>query len=105
MMRSQKIAPDILNKGVHFNVGMIELRAAPNHNGGLVFKPVYSQFARKNPGSLDAAIKQANESLNSPEFRAWLMKHAEKGFEMAQSTGNPKALEFKFLLHALRRFK
>jgi hypothetical protein len=77
MMLSQKIAPDLLDKGLHFNVGKIELKA----------------------------VKEAFEALESPTFRDWLMKHAEKGFEMASQTGNAKALEFKFLIAALKRMQ
>jgi len=59
----------------------------------------------KNPKAYEAAVKQANKALESAEFRAWLAKHAEKGLEMAKDAGSAKALEFKFLLDALRRLQ
>lgn len=44
MMLSQKIAPDLLDKGVHFNVGKIELKAVPDHLGEVTFKPVLLEW-------------------------------------------------------------
>jgi|GEM_PF-6526698 len=103
MMHSQKIAPDLLDKGVHFNVGKIELRAAPDHLGGVTFKPVHPGMAAKNKDLYQKAVKEASEALQSLEFRNWLKKHAVKGFEMASQTGSAKALEFKFLIEALEK--
>jgi len=103
MMLSQKIAPDLLDKGVHFNVGKIELRAVPDHLGGVTFKPVHPGMATKYKDAYEKAVKEAFEALESSEFRNWLKKHAEKGFEMASQSGNAKALEFKFLIEALDR--
>ena len=85
---SQKIAPDLLDKGVHFNVGKIELRAVPNHAGGVSFKAVHpGMVAKKQFKSLySKALKDANNALHNSEFRGWLKKHAQKGFDMAGST-------------------
>ena len=105
LMKSQKIAPDLLDKGVHFNVGRIELRAVPNHTGRVSFKAVHPGMASKNVDAFGAAVRQAEEALSSPHFRHWLAKHAQKGFELASPSGNAKALEFKFLLRALGRIE
>lgn len=103
MMRSQKVVKtDMMDKGVHFNVGKIELRAVPDHQGGITFKPVHPAMAKKNQGAYQKAVKEGTQSLGSSEFRSWLSKHAQKGMEMAQESGNAKALEFKFLLNALK---
>jgi RHS repeat-associated protein len=103
MMMSQKIAPDLLDKGVHFNVGKLELRAVPDHLGGVVFRAVHPGMVRGMEREFGAAAKKATEALANPEFVEWLGKHATKGFEMASERGSGKALEFKFLLKALGR--
>ena len=103
MMKSQKVAPDLLDKGVHFNVQKIELRAVPDHKGGIVFKSVHPGMAAKNPEAFEKAVREANAAIQTPEFRAWLSKHAEKGFQIAKQEGSGKALEFKMLQKALER--
>jgi hypothetical protein len=109
MMRSQKIAPDILDKGVHFNVGKIELRVVPDHEGGIVFRPVHPGMIQNNPRlakEYKQALKAANEALQHPEFIQWLKKHAEKGLELAATSKDHagKGAEFNFLLRALERY-
>jgi hypothetical protein len=112
MMLSQKFAPDILDKGVHFNVGKIELCIRPDHNGGIVLKPVHPGMISNNPKlakEYEQAVKEANAAMKYPEFRGWLSKHAQKGLEMA-STSRIKnhegiAAEFNFLLKALERLE
>ena len=74
MMRSQKIAPDLLDKGVHFNVGRMELKAVPNNASGLVFKPVHPGMAARDPKTFQAAVKQANEALAVPGFQSMACK-------------------------------
>ena len=101
IIKSQKIAPDLMVKGVHFNVGRIELKALPDNNGGLVFKSVFSS---SNPSEVQNAIVKANVAMQSPAFREFLIKHADAGFTMASQNGNAKALEFKMLKLALERF-
>jgi hypothetical protein len=66
MMQSQKIAPDILEKGVHFNVGKIEFRAVPDHLGGIVLKPVHPGIINNNSKlakEYEQALKEANDAM------------------------------------------
>ncbi|WII93418.1 hypothetical protein QEO94_00740 [Kingella negevensis] len=100
IITSQKIAPDLMIKGVHFNIGRIELKALPNHEGGIIFKPVFSY---SNPNEVAKAIAQANQALKDERFRTFLIKHAEAGIQMSKQTNNPKILEFQFLKDALQR--
>ncbi|WP_416904807.1 DUF6531 domain-containing protein [Micromonospora echinospora] len=106
MMLSQKIAPDLLDKGVHFNVGKVEFAVRPTGDAAnpVVLKPVHPGMLQKLPsGVYEDALRRAQGALESPEFRDWLTKHAEAGFEMAaRNSGHPKAIEFKFLLTALQ---
>ena len=98
IIKSQKIAPDLLTKGVHFNIGKIELKALPDHKGGIVFKPVFSSYNQKE---VEKAISIANDSLKSESFRDFLIKHSEAGFNMSSQKGDPKSREFKNLKKAL----
>ncbi|RPD83411.1 hypothetical protein EGK75_13220 [Neisseria weixii] len=100
MITSQKFAPDLMVKGVHFNVGKVELRALPDNQGGIVFKPVFSSTNSKD---VEYAIRQANQALNNEAFRNFLIKHAEAGMNMAYQSNNAKVLEFKFLRDAVQR--
>ncbi|WP_165091155.1 hypothetical protein [Neisseria yangbaofengii] len=100
IVTSQKIAPDLMTKGVHFNIGKVELQALPDHQRGIIFKPV---FSATNPRDADYAIRQANQALNDEAFRNFLIKHAEAGMNMATQSNNAKVLEFKFLRDAVRR--
>jgi hypothetical protein len=107
MMRSQKTAPDLLDKGVHFNVGDLELKIRPNHKGGVVFKPVHPGQVPNTVAGKKAfahAAKQAEEGLQSPEFREWIRGHAERGAQLAEGKGNAKVLEFRLLLKSLKNF-
>ncbi|MCW2914733.1 MAG: repeat-associated core domain protein, partial [Actinomycetia bacterium] len=105
MMRSQSIAPDLLDKGVHFNVGKIELRINPTADGGVVLKNVFASQA--NDRGLQAAIKKGYEALQYPEFRNWLEKHASAGMQMASQAVDKRytgrGREFKALIKALGR--
>jgi hypothetical protein len=110
MMLSQKIAPDILEKGVHFNVGKIEFRAVPDHLGGIVLKPVHPGMINNNSKlakQYEQALKEANDAMNYPEFRAWLKVCAQRGLEFASTSEGhkDKAAEFNFLLKALERLE
>ena len=98
IIKSQKIAPDLLIKGVHFNIGKIELKALPDHKGGIIFKPVFSSYNQKE---VEKAISIANDSLKSESFRDFLIKHSEAGFNMSSQKGDPKSREFKNLKKAL----
>lgn len=102
MVTSQKIAHDLVDKGVHFNVGKVELRALPDNNGGIIFKPAFSQ--RYTTKEINAAISQANKALENKTFKNFLIKHAEKGFNMAKQEGKlEKANEFKIILETVKR--
>ncbi|WP_433133037.1 hypothetical protein ACQPWW_14745 [Micromonospora sp. CA-240977] len=101
-----KIAPDLLDKGVHFNVGKVEFAVRPTGDAAnpVVLKPVHPGMARDLPRKVyEDALRRGEGALQSPEFRDWLAKHANAGFELAvKNSGHPKAIEFKFLLSALR---
>jgi RHS repeat-associated protein len=101
MMKSQKFADDLLNKGVHFNVGRLEIKAVPTHLGGVTFKAVMKGQLRTMPKEFAAAFKKSEEALTHPEFVQWLRKHAVAGYQYAQPRGHAKALEFKLLIRAL----
>ncbi|MGG2921524.1 RHS repeat domain-containing protein [Brevibacillus parabrevis] len=105
MMKSQKIAPDILDKGVHFNVGKIEITVVPTNQGGIAFKPTHPGMAAKNPSQYNSALKQAEEAIQHPEFREWLLKHAQRGLELSKSGKPGKGAEFNFLIKALEDMK
>ncbi|WP_154663760.1 RHS repeat-associated core domain-containing protein [Saccharomonospora iraqiensis] len=102
MMRSQSIAPDLLQKGVHFNVGRIELRVSPTHSGGLALKPVFSSYTDQ---AVTQAIRKGEGALEYQEFRDWLVKHAEAGLEMSRHADHRwtgRGRELKALIEALR---
>jgi RHS repeat-associated protein len=103
MMRSQKIAPDLLGKGVHFNVGNVELKVLPTGRGDVVLKSVFSRHL--NTPELTAALKKGYGALEYPEFRKWLTGHARAGLQMASESKvqklTGKGREFKGLLKAL----
>ncbi|GED68510.1 hypothetical protein BRE01_22120 [Brevibacillus reuszeri] len=105
MMKSQKIAPDILDKGVHFNVGKIEITVVPTNAGGIAFKPTHPGMAAKNISQYNSALKQAEEAIKYPEFREWLLKHANRGLELSKSGKPEKGAEFNFLIKALESMK
>ena len=100
IVASQKIAPDLLVKGVHFNIGRVELKALPDNHGGIVFKPVFSSY---DPKDVTNAIAQANRALKDESFRNFLIKHAEAGINLSEQNNNPKILEFRFLRNAVQR--
>ncbi|MCB4226696.1 hypothetical protein LGY16_04280, partial [Mannheimia haemolytica] len=100
IIKSQKIAPDLLVKGVHFNIGKIELKALPDDKGNVIFKPVFSSYNNKD---VEKAISQAQVLLKNEMFRNFLIKHSEAGFKMAAQKGDPKAREFKNLKLFLER--
>lgn len=102
IIKSQKIAPDLLVKGVHFNIGKVELKALPDNKGGVIFKPVFSSTS---PAEAQKAIAEANTALESKAFREFLVKHANAGFDMSKQQGMGKALEFKMLKVALEKMK
>ncbi|MBR6026477.1 MAG: hemagglutinin repeat-containing protein, partial [Neisseriaceae bacterium] len=102
MVTSQKLVrDDLLKKGVHVNVGKVELRVLPDNNGGIVFKPAFSQ--KYTTKEVNEAISQANKALENESFRKFLLKHSEAGFTLAKQEGNPKAIEFKFVSDAVKR--
>ncbi len=90
MMRSQKIAPDILNKGVHFNVGKVELKLGTSKTG-LTLESVFSSAKKVDVAK---AIREANRALKDPQFRQWLLKQARAGLEMAQQAKNTQRIEY-----------
>lgn len=102
IIKSQKIAPDLLVKGVHFNIGKVELKALPDNKGGVIFKQVFSSTS---PAEAQKAIAKANTALESKAFREFLVKHANAGFDMSKQQGMGKALEFKMLKVALEKMK
>lgn len=102
IVKSQKIAPDLLVKGVHFNVGKVELKALPDDKGGIVFKPVFSS---SNPQEVKKAIAEAEKALGNKAFQDFLIKHATKGMELTSQNGNSKYLEFKMLKLAVERLR
>ncbi|BAZ29537.1 OmpA/MotB domain-containing protein [Cylindrospermum sp. NIES-4074] len=90
MMKSQKIAPDIVNKGVHFNVDQVELKLVPSGNT-FELKPVFSSYKKE---AVDAAIRRGKPVLDNPAFQKWLLKHAKAGLEMAQQAKNAERVEY-----------
>jgi hypothetical protein len=90
MMGSQKIAPDLVNKGVHFNVGAIELKLVPSGNT-FELEPVFSGYKE---AELKNAIGKATPALSDPTFKNWLLKHAEAGLGMAKQGNNTERVEY-----------
>ncbi|HAG81723.1 MAG TPA: hypothetical protein DCL61_11275 [Cyanobacteria bacterium UBA12227] len=89
-MKSQKIAPDILNKGVHFNVGKVELKLVPSGNT-LELKPVFSSYKEADVAD---AIRKATPALSNSDFQKWLLKHAKAGLGMAEQAKNTERAEY-----------
>ena len=89
-MDSQKIAPDIVEKGVHFNVGKVELSIVIK-NHAIEFEPVFSKY-KKN--EVTDAIRKAKSALKNPTFQKWLKKHALGGLEQAKNKNNKEAIMY-----------
>ncbi|MGB5969836.1 MAG: hypothetical protein WBG70_16095, partial [Spirulinaceae cyanobacterium] len=90
MMKSQKIAPDILNKGVHFNVGKVELKLVPS-GSSFKLEPVFSSYKEVDVAN---AVRKATEALDNSQFQKWLLKHAKAGLGMAQQAEKTKRAKY-----------
>jgi hypothetical protein len=56
MCLASVVADDWITKGCHINVDGIELALRPDHNGGVVFRAVFSS---PNTAAVNAAIRRA----------------------------------------------
>lgn len=90
MMESQNIAPDLVNKGVHFNVGAIELKLIPSGNT-FKLEPVLSGYKE---AELNNTIGKATPALSDPTFQNWLLQHAQAGLGMAKQGNNTERVEY-----------
>jgi hypothetical protein len=104
------VTDDWVKKGCHIHVDGVELTVAPDHEGGVIFRPY---FSTTSVARATRAIRIARDDcLSDPAMRKlWTraIKNASRymlGYEGAhKSWANGRMLEFKFLVLALERYE
>jgi hypothetical protein len=105
------VTVDWVKKGCHIHVHGVELTVAPDHQGGVIFRPYFSTTP---VAQATRALKTAREDcLSNPAWRErWIrdIEHARDdympGVEGAhKSWANGRMLEFTFLILALKRYE
>lgn len=110
MCEPSAVAPDWIVKGCHIHVNGIELAVRPDHQGGVVFRSVFSSDTEN---AVNAAIRFAKEQcLPDPDVRSRWMRQiqramvfmvSERGALRRLATG--RLAEIHFLRIALEKLE
>jgi len=109
MCRPSIVADDWVVKGCHIHVDGAELAVRPDHTGGIVFRPVFSNTPK---AAVDAAIRTAKrDCITDPAHRARWRRDIERAMRFLRtytgelaSLANGRLFEFRFLIVALDRY-
>lgn len=110
MCRTSNLAPDWITKGCHIVVLGVELTLCPDHLGGVLFHPFFSNTQKERA---DASVKAATEEClpDANVRRQWIRSIRNAMALMAGQEGELRELaigrmaEFKFLIIALERYE
>jgi hypothetical protein len=107
MCRISPVNEDWADKGCHVHVGKVEMALRPDHQDGVVFRPVFS----KTPApDVDVAARQLAEMLDDQAWREKLMDTIDRamrhllgieGHKYSRARGRLR--ELRMLIIALER--
>lgn len=78
MCRISVIHEDWVVKGCHLHVGELELGIRPDHRGGVVLRPIFSNTDQRD---LDAAIRLVMARIEDPTWRGTLRDTVERAMD------------------------
>jgi len=109
MCRISVIHEDWVVKGCHVRVGDLEPGIRPDHRGGIVIRPI---FSNTNPRELDPGVRLLMARIDDPEWRAGLRETVERAMEflmgirgVLQPHARGRLRELKMLVVALERWE
>lgn len=112
MCKASIVADDWVVKGCHIHIDGVELGVAPNHLGGITFKPIFQANTDGKKRRLREALRTAYDvCLADEKVRDQWIRGLRQGILFLQSyigepshLANGRQLEFKFLILALERY-
>jgi len=109
MCRISVIHEDWVVKGCHVRVGELELGVRPDHRGGIVIRPI---FSNTDPRDLDAGMRLLMARIEDPEWRAGLRDTVARAMDFLMGIrgvlrphARGRLRELKMLVVALERWE